>query len=28
LGIQPPKRYRDGAQHCTLSRIRQSRRQQ
>jgi len=28
LGTQPPKRYRQGAQHCTLSRVRQSRRQQ
>lgn len=28
LGIQAPKRHRQGAQHCTLSRIRQSRRQQ
>lgn len=28
IGVQPPKRYRQGAQHCTLSRVRQSRRQQ
>ena len=28
IGVQPPKRYRQGAQHCTLSRIRTSRRQQ
>lgn len=28
IGVQPPKRYRQGAQHLTLSRIRQSRRQQ
>jgi len=28
IGVQVPRRYREGAQHCTLSRIRQSRRQQ
>lgn len=28
IGVQPPKRHRQGAQHCTLSRIRQARRQQ
>lgn len=28
LGVQPPKKHRQGAQHLTLSRIRQSRRQQ
>ena len=28
IGVQPPKWHREGAQHCTLSRIRQSRRQQ